>query len=154
MRWFTNIKSTDELRKKYRELLKLYHPDCENGNSEITQEINTEYNTMFEILKTSNNNFETSKEDDNTFKAVLNEIISLDITVEIIGSWIWVFNAYSHRDKLKELGFSWNSKKKVWIWHSKPYKKHSKKEISLNDIRDKYGSKTVKRYINRNICKN
>ena len=35
-KWVKNVKTIEELRKEYRRLLKLYHPDNENGNVEIT----------------------------------------------------------------------------------------------------------------------
>ena len=37
-KYFTGVKTIEELRKKYRELLKLYHPDNENGSVTVTME--------------------------------------------------------------------------------------------------------------------
>lgn len=42
MKWFAGVTNVEELRKKYRELLKKYHPDNENGSVAITQEINAD----------------------------------------------------------------------------------------------------------------
>ena len=50
MKWFKNVTTVEELRKEYRRLLKLYHPDNENGSVEVTQEINAEYDRLFAIL--------------------------------------------------------------------------------------------------------
>lgn len=50
MKYFTGIKTVEGLRKRYRELLKKFHPDNENGSVEITQEINSEYDRLFSIL--------------------------------------------------------------------------------------------------------
>ena len=36
-KWFTRIKTVQELRQRYRELLKKYHPDNGGGSVEITQ---------------------------------------------------------------------------------------------------------------------
>ena len=49
-KWFTGIKTIEELRQRYRELLKKYHPDNEGGSVEVTQEINAEYDRLFSIL--------------------------------------------------------------------------------------------------------
>ena len=49
-KWFIGVKTVEELRKRYRELLKMYHPDNEKGSVEITQEINAEYDLVFSIL--------------------------------------------------------------------------------------------------------
>ena len=43
MKWFVGINTIAELRTKYRQLLKKYHPDNPGGSVEITQEINKEY---------------------------------------------------------------------------------------------------------------
>lgn len=34
--YFKDFQTLDELRKQYKELLKKYHPDNENGSVEIT----------------------------------------------------------------------------------------------------------------------
>lgn len=145
MKYFAGVKTVEELRKKYRELLKKYHPDNENGSVEITQEINNEYDRLFAILSKENNSDIQSYtyEENEHFKAILNEIIGFNMTVEIIGSWIWCFDCYSYKDQLKALGFTWCCKKKAWVFHDGEYHRHHKKEIPLNDIRAKYGSQTV-----------
>lgn len=144
-KWFTNVKTIEELRKRYRKLLREYHPD-NGGCVADMQEINAEYDALFAILRSENadNNQSFTQEENEQFKAILNAIVGFNMTVEIIGSWIWCFNAFPYKDKLKTLGFSWCSKKKAWVWHDEPYHRHHKKEISLNDIRAKYGSQTVK----------
>lgn len=53
-KWFKDVTTIEELRKLYRELLKMYHPDSENGSFEITQEINAEYDLVFSILSIEN----------------------------------------------------------------------------------------------------
>ena len=145
-KWFTNVTTIEQLRKQYRELLKKYHPDNENGSVEITQEINAEYDLVFSILSKEEHSDSQSytQEENEQFKTILNAIIGYNITIEIIGNWIWCFNCYAYKDQLKSLGFTWCSKKKAWVWHSGEYHRHHKKEISLNDIRTKYGSQTVR----------
>lgn len=151
MKWFKHIKTIEELRKEYKRLLKQYHPDNANGSIEITQEINAEYDVVFANLSKNNNadNNSYSQEEDEQFRAVLNAIINFNITIEIIGTWVWCFDCYSYKEQLKELGFKWASKKKAWVWHAEEYKRHHKKDISLDDIRAKYGSQTVKKQVNR-----
>ncbi len=88
---------------------------------------------------------EEEKAENEAFKAVLNEIINFNMEIEIIGSWIWCFDCYAFKDRLKELGFKWAAKKKAWTWHFGEYKRYSKKETSLDGIRAKYGSQKVTR---------
>lgn len=146
MKWFKNVTTVEELRKEYRRLLKLYHPDNENGSVEVTQEINAEYDLVFSILseKEHADGQSYTQEENEQFKAIMKAIIGYNITIEIIGSWIWCFDCYQCKDQLKTLGFTWCSKKKAWVWHNGQYRRHHKREIPLNDIRAKYGSQTVK----------
>ena len=145
MTWFTGLNDIETLRKRYRELLKIHHPD-NGGNVSDMQSINTEYDALFDILskKEQEDNHSYPQEENEQFKTIMNTIIGYDITIEVIGSWIWCFDCYPYKDQLKALGFTWCSKKKAWTWHSGEYRRHHKKEIPLNDIRQKYGSQTVR----------
>ena len=147
MKWFVGINTIAELRTKYRQLLKKYHPDNPGGSVEITQEINKEYDKIFDLLnKKSTETGETqfTEEENQQFKEMLNTIINFNMTIEVIGTWIWAFDSYAYRKELKELGFTYAYKKKAWIWHYGEYKRHHKKEIPLDDIRAKYGTETVR----------
>ena len=163
--YFKNVQTLEELRKQYRDLLKKYHPDNENGSEEITKAINTEYEKLFKILKnkhdsrqqntrtgnTTNNNessYDNKKYDfaeDELLREMLQKVIYLsDITIEIIGAWLWISgNTYHHRKELKELGFKFASQKKCWYWHSESFRKKSHRHLSMDDIRDYYGSTEI-----------
>lgn len=148
MKWFKNVSTIEELRKKYRELLKMYHPDNEKGSVKITQEINAEYDRLFSILSNEKQtDAHSSTYDENTentaFKEVLNNIIHINADIEVIGHWLWVHGGYEYRELLKSNGFKYAPKKKCWCWHFGEYKRHHKSEVSLNDIRLKYGSHHV-----------
>ena len=149
MKWFQNVNSIAELRKQYRELLKRYHPDNPGGSVEITQEINREYDALFERLNredTESQDPHYSTEENQQFKEILQKIIPFNIEIEIIGCWIWCFNCYGYKDRLKELGFRWAPKRKAWIWHADPYRRHHSKEIPLEEIREKYGAQKVRKH--------
>lgn len=45
--YFTGVKDADSLKKRYRDLLKIYHPDNQNGDTSTVQQIQKEY----ELLK-------------------------------------------------------------------------------------------------------
>ena len=147
-KWFKNVSSVEKLRKQYRELLKKYHPDNDGGSVEITQEINAEYDRLFADLSKENKADDKSSAYDDeaeneAFKTILNQIININTDIEIIGSWVWIHGGYEYRELLKSIGFKFAPKKKCWCWHFGDYRRRSKREISLEEIRQKYGSQKV-----------
>ena len=147
-KWFKEVRTVEELRKQYRELLKKYHPDNDGGSVEITQEINAEYDRLFADLSKENKADDKSSAYDDeaeneAFKSIINDIIHINADIEIIGSWVWVHGGYEYRELLKSIGFKFAPKKKCWCWHFGDYRRRSKREISLEEIRQKYGSQKV-----------
>ncbi len=158
-KYFNNISTLEELRKQYKELLKLHHPD-NGGILEIMQEINAEYDRLFKILKsqhesnnadqastnTDYNNMKYDFAEDEKLREMLNKIIHFNgIDIELVGAWIWLSgNTYAHKKELKTLGFKWASQKKMWYWHSEAFRKKSHKTLSMDDIRNYYGSTNVR----------
>lgn len=150
-KWFSGIKTVDELRKRYKELLKKYHPDNGEGDLEAAQEINAEYDRLFAVLRREQKSDGKDKKhtyddeaENEAFKSVLNAIIHINADIEIIGSWIWVSNGFRYRELLKSVGFKYAPKKKCWTWHYGEYRRHHSGEVSLDTIREKYGSQTVR----------
>lgn len=158
MKYFNNVGTLEELRKQYKELLKKFHPDNPNGSTEATQEINTDYDRLFKVLKdnhesktVNNQDKKSSYEDmkwdfkeDKKLREVLNKIINFSgITIEVVGQWIWAFDSYGYRTELKELGFKYAGNKKAWYYHTETFRKRSHKALSMNDIRNYYGSTEV-----------
>ena len=78
-------------------------------------------------------------------REVLQKIINFDgIEIEIAGQWIWISgNTYSYKKELKEIGFKWASQKKQWFWHSDKFTKKSHKTLSMDEIRNYYGSTKI-----------
>lgn len=156
MKWFQNIETLKDLRKEYRRFVVKHHPD--NGGSEdVIKEINVEYDILFKRLKHDYEHKDTySKATDKQKQSydwqkdaqIRDIILQLsrfkDITVEIIGVWIWVSNCYEYRKELKALGFRWASQKQMWYIHFDDYHKYSSRSTSMSYIRAKYGSVEVK----------
>ena len=156
MKYFKNVNTLEELRRQYKELLKKYHPDNVNGSTEACQDINAEYDRLFKVLKdkhesksdkttNSTNTNMYDWENDKVLREVLQKIINFDgIEIELVGSWLWVSgNTYAYKKELKEIGFKWASQKKMWYWKSEVYQKKSRKSLSMEDIRNYYGSTKV-----------
>lgn len=159
MTYFKNVNTLEELRKQYKELLKKFHPDNANGSEEATKTINAEYDSLFNILKDRHDTKQTNTdskesesnanmydwENDKAIRDILQKIINFSgIDIEIIGQWVWVFKSYDYRKELKEIGFKYAPKKQAWYFHTETFRKSSKKTLSINEIRNYYGSTKVK----------
>lgn len=160
-KYFKDVNTLEELRRQYRDLLKKYHPDNANGSTEATQEINAEYDRLFKVLKdrheskatdnkennakTDFNNMKYGFSEDAKLREVLQQIITFEgINIEIVGCWIWVDgNTYDYKDTLKSIGFKWAREKKKWYFHTEAFRKRSHKKLSMEDIRNYYGSTEV-----------
>ena len=45
-KFFTGVRTAVNLKKRYRELLKIYHPDNESGDENMVLQINQEYKVL------------------------------------------------------------------------------------------------------------
>ena len=57
MKWFNSPRTLEELKKQYKKLAVQHHPDL-GGNTQEMQEINAEYDVLFEKLKNVRTNAE------------------------------------------------------------------------------------------------
>ena len=136
---FREVTRISEAKKIYKNLAKKLHPDV-GGDEESFKLLNSIYNDLIEHKIYFSNDIKIDIE--------LEKIISLilhfeNITIELVGSWIWVSGDTKEiKDKLKELGFKWASKKKMWYYGEMKSKNPTPK--SMEEIKSKYGSETLK----------
>lgn len=153
MRYFENIKTIEDLKQKYKELVKELHPDLnKKDTTKEFVEMKRQYEEKFERVKNTfinsqgeyyeKENEETSEE----FAEIIEKLIKIEgITIEIIGSWIWVSgNTKDNKDKLKELKFRYSANKQAWYFHTGSYRKRSKVKHSLSEIREMFESTRIK----------
>ena len=151
MTYFRDCKTAEELKKAYREWAKKLHPDL-GGNAEEFKAMQNEYEKLWERLKNVHQNAkgetytktsDTTTETPQEFINIINTLIRLrGIEVEICGSWIWVSgDTRTHKEILKQLGFKWAHKKKAWYYHKDKFRKKSHEELTMDEIRDMFGSK-------------
>lgn len=146
MKYFKNVKTLEELRKEYKRFVKENHPD-NGGSVEAIKNINIEYEQLFKVLKNNDKTEHTkyNMTEDEMLRNVINSIINLNIDIEICGSWIWVSgNTYEYKTELKQNGFRWASKKKMWYWHNPEEQVRGNGKATIDDIRNKYGSQVMK----------
>lgn len=152
MKYFENCKNLDELKREYRRLSKIHHPDL-GGDLETMKAVNNAYEAAFEMLKNQQNTrakadptgkTKYTTETPEEFRRVVETLLKLDLTVELCGSWLWISgDTKPHKEKLKAVGCRWSSSKKMWYWrHQEDGCSWSKGKKSMNQIRSKYGSQT------------
>ena len=155
MKYFKNVKDIKELKKEYKRLAFENHPD-RGGKLEVMQEINNEYEKLTILLRTksakqeqqgepSAEDIRRAREQAKEFIHIIDQIINLDgIIVEVVGDWVWLTgNTKEHKEKIKECGFYYASKKRAWYLKPADYTARSRKNYTLDDIKNKYGSTTI-----------
>lgn len=152
----------EEVKKQYKKLIFKYHPDLAAKNgltideaTEATKTINVE----FEYLRKHNYNIHETAEgstytdwsqdvpDDvtNRYAEIIETLIHMEgVIIEICGKFVWLSGStYDYKNEIKNLGFRWASKKKMWFLAPKDWKKKSNHELTMSEIRDTYGSQLV-----------
>jgi len=139
-----------DLKLQYKTLVKKYHPDnnLTIDTTGILQSINAEYDYILAnniIFKS-----ESEKKKEVNFSEILQDIISKiinfqDITIEIIGTWIWLDGkTYQYKEDLKNLGFKFSGGKKKWYFTTEIFDKTKYKQKSLEDLKMVYGCTEIK----------
>ena len=158
LKWFRDCHSVEDVKKTYRALCFKYHPDVNDAPDaeQKMKEINAEYEIAFNRFKNvhkakaeqtatagSAEAAAESAEVPEMFKNIINGLVGCDgVQIDIVGTWVWLTgNTFAYKDKIKQLGFRWASKKKAWYWHS-PEEKATHSKMSLDEIKDKYGCQT------------
>lgn len=156
--YFRDCKTVADIKKLYRELAMLHHPD-RGGNTATMQAVNAQYH---EALKRADRTQETGSdgtahtyyynpEHEQEIMDKISELLGLKldgIEIWVIGKWVWVQGETKpHREKLGRngAGLTWHSKRLAWYW--KPYEGKSwhNERASLNDLAHQYGAKMHER---------
>jgi len=146
--WFEDVKTVDEAKKVYRKLAMEHHPD-QGGNEETFKEIYSQFERVLEIfMHSAFNSFEEkrgfeAKGNVNVFADILKKVMEFNVTIEIIGYWIYAFDSYEVKDQLKEMGFWFSKKHRAWVYSGAPKVKRATR-MTLSDIRVNRGSQIVK----------
>lgn len=137
----------DEVVKAFRKAAMKYHPDRNPGGAEMMKAVNQAY----QVLKEFSGTLEHEAGD---YGEELNRMINaaLDIQrkaagaikVELMGAWLWVTGDTkpyaSLLNRKTGVGFTFASKKKAWYFRPEDYRSRSRGNLSLDEIRGKYGS--------------
>ena len=137
---FKGIEGINEAKKIYKQLAKKLHPDV-GGSDELFKMLNSIYTNIIENKIYFSNEFKFDLE----IEKIISQILHFEnIVIEVVGSWIWLSgDTREIKDKLKEIGFKWASKKKMWFYGE--LKGRNPNEKSMEEIKSKYGCETVKK---------
>lgn len=156
LKWFKDCKTQKEAKSLYHALCRKYHPDL-GGDVATMQEINSEFERVFERLPKDSNNTKSTSDNEQTatgneqtaqtaqkFMKIIQELVKCEgLTIEIVGSWIWLSgDVYKYLRKVKQMGFMYSTKhKKYYLNDGECSKRRSK--YSFEQICDKYGVETM-----------
>lgn len=146
MRFFKNVRTLEELKKEYRTLATKHHPD-RGGDLETMQAINSEYDEVFKRVKNLHTNAKgetyekETQEQPNDFRDIIEVLLRMQgVHIEVIGSFIWLSGETKvYKDQIKELGFKWSSNKKMWYKSPEGYRRRTRKNHSIDEIRGMFG---------------
>ena len=129
----------NEAKKIYKTMAKKLHPDV-GGTEEEFKLLNNIYNDFIEHKIYFSNESKIDLE----LEKIISQILHFEnITIELIGSWIWISgDTKAIKEKLKELNFKWASKKKMWYYGE--MKGKNLKPKSMDEIKSKYNTQTFK----------
>lgn len=166
--YFQNCTNQAEAKALYRELVKQHHPDA-GGDTKTMQDINSEYaRFQSEGAKTEARERQRTAHTENRKSAAdfhdLDEVgeqirimiefaLSLEgVEIELMGLWVWLTgNTKAHREVFKQwndshdapLKWKWSHKKTAWYFAGVPT--FNRKETTLDEIRNTYGSQKFSR---------
>lgn len=145
----------EKIKKMYHELALRWHPDRPNGDLATMQAINAEFDQLrkryYNVHEAQNGNVYTDETQDRSddvtanFIDIIDQLIHMEgLLIEVCGSFLWLGgNTYEHKAEIKAMGFRWASKKKRWFLAPKDWKKKGRRELSMDEIRENYGSRVV-----------
>jgi hypothetical protein len=135
-----------QAKKQFLQLAHQHHPDKGGGKQEM-QYLNKAYKAHLKSSRVGE-----SKEGQDAIDSDLIDKVNLlikynDLEIEILGSWLWITgNTKEHRQELKAYGFFFSGKKEAWYYRKEEDKKRrSNGDYSLDEIRERHGSKFAKK---------
>lgn len=153
--YFTNCSTVATTKKLYRELCFKFHPDFHQDEVERYTEIMKQVNAQYQkaLAKFDGETFVGSDKKNHTYyynqdieeelAAMLQKLVGLrmvDVTIELIGTWIWVSgDTKPWKEQLKALKLRWHSKRRRWYFRKAQYKRRYS-NAKFSELRTMYGA--------------
>lgn len=134
----------ESIKSIYRKLCSLYHPDRNPAGLEMMKMVNEAYGVLKELsgVAEADSSSQNYGQDINT---ALQAIITLEgVEIEVAGTWVWVSgDTRPHKEILKESGFKWAMKKKMWFYRPEDSVSKGRGKYSIDEIRARHGSNSI-----------
>lgn len=143
------------IKAAYKVAAKTFHPDVNPAGSEMMVMVNLANETLMKESLPFDLKFANSTNYGQAISDALNSIINCQgIDIEVCGSWVWVSgDTKPYRQIFKDNGFKWSGPKKKWYYRPNYAKRRFKGKLaSMDEIRNKYGSESVKTKTTRQIA--
>lgn len=152
--YLKDAKNLQELKREYFKLAKKLHPDITKDSGESMKQLNNEYDHLKTTLK---NDIKIDKDylketvfSMDYFKDIITELLKYsNITIEIVGSWLWIsgIGTYAIKDKIlyEKFNCKFSKSQRKFYWYSGIDKDNRRKYKGgfLNQAIDKYGITTL-----------
>jgi len=142
----------ESIKLAYRKACGKFHPDKNPAGLEMMKLVNAAYAALEEVINGMPLDRSVKKESvigsenyGEEINNALNAIITLGLTIEVCGSWLWVSgNTRPHKDILKVAGFKWAPKKEMWHFRPAEYRSFNRGQWDMDKIRSRHGSSLIK----------
>ncbi|WP_045406718.1 DnaJ domain-containing protein [Vibrio jasicida] len=150
----------EEIKKAYKKASIKYHPDRNPAGLEMMKAINAAYDFLVSLNKTVTSSDQQEFTDyAEELNDILNKLYALElpeIEIEVCGNWIWISGTKREHapllNKKDGIGLGWAKTKKKWFYKPSDYVKLSRREYSMNEIRDMHGSQVLRRYARKELA--
>lgn len=151
-KYFANCTTLDEAKKLYRKMAFTMHPDRGGNEVEFKEMLN-----QFHAFRPSTEKFKGESDQwvnfGPVYSSIIDQLLNIEgIIVEVVGSYIWLSgNTFPVKNQIKavetegHMQIGWASKKAQWYFKPAGYRPRSRKERSMDELRDMWGSQTVTR---------
>ena len=142
--WFKNCTTLKEGTELYRHLCKQHHPDA-GGDTRTMQEINEAWSVFARTAVRDEVNKQReekgwssgglSAEYEERLHAVLQRAMELNISLDLIGTWLYIYEYGWYDIELTVLGFWYSKKQDAYIWNGEdgPIKRKANPKFKNKD---------------------
>lgn len=140
------------VKAAYRRAAMKYHPDRNPAGLVMMKAVNAARAALADFVGSLNHSEAAGEYGGDLNDAISHLLHSVGLDLEICGAWLWVTGeTKAHKDVIKAFEtdsgnkFRWHSKKTAWYFAPNDFKgrRRSKGNVSMEDIRDTYGSAHV-----------